>query len=101
MRTHKYLKIDKQTQKDLYEFIESSKARERRRAIAILMSNDKKSVSAIAEQLGKNPDTVYDWLNNFTAYGLEGLKDKPITGRPKKLKEEDQNSIEEVLKKSS
>ena len=34
-------------------------------------------------------DAVYDWLIKFTDLGVEGLKDKPIPGRPKKLKNND------------
>jgi len=102
MSTYKYLKIEKQTESDLYKFIEvSSKPREKKRAMAILMSNDKKSVPEIAKKLEMNPDTVYDWLINFTNGGLDGIKDKPISGRPKKLKTQNEEVIKEVLKKSS
>ncbi|MEA1983143.1 MAG: helix-turn-helix domain-containing protein [Campylobacterota bacterium] len=57
MRTNKYLKIEIQTELDLYKFIEvSNKPREKKRAIAILMSNDKKSVPEIAKRLDMNRD---------------------------------------------
>ena len=99
---NKYLKIDTQTETSLYRFIESSKKpREKKRAMAILMSGDKKSVKQISEKLEMNTDTVYDWLNYFMADGIEGIKDKPIVGRPKKLQTNDEKSIKEVLKKSS
>jgi transposase len=102
MRTNKYLKIDMQSESDLYKFIESSsKPRESRRALAVLMSNDKKSVPEIAKKIGMNSDTVYDWLINFTKYGLDGITDKPISGRPKKLRKQDEENIKEVFKKSS
>lgn len=98
---NKYLKIDTQTEASLYRFIESSKkAREKRRAMAILMSGEKKSVVEISKKLEMNTDTIYDWLILFTAEGIEGIKDKPILGRPKKLQIEDEKSIKEVLKKS-
>jgi len=102
MRTNKYLKIDAQSELSLYKFIETSnKPREKKRAMAILMSNDTKSVSEIANKFGMNPDTVYDWLINFTKDGLEGITDKPILGRPKKLRKQDEESIKEVFKKLS
>ena len=102
MRTKKYLKIDENTELELYNFIEISKQpRAKRRALAILMSNNKESVPQIAKKLNMNPDTVYDWLIKFTNYGIDGLKDKPISGRPKKLKIEHEEDIKEVLKKSS
>jgi len=102
MRTNKYLKIDTKTESDLYQFIEiSNKPREKKRALAILMSNDKKSVREIANKLGMNADTVYDWLINFQRDGLEGIKDRPISGRPKKLRIQNEQSIKEVFKKLS
>jgi len=102
MRTHKYLQIGMQQELDLYQFIEnSSKPRERKRAMAILMNHDKKSVSQIAQKLKMNPDTVYDWLVYFQKDGLQGIKDKPISGRPKKLRKSNEESIKEVFKKSS
>jgi transposase len=102
MRTNKYLKIDIQSESELYKFIEiSNKPREKKRAMAILMSSDKKSVPEIAKKIEMNPDTVYDWLINFTKDGLEGIKDRPISGRPKKLRIQNDESIKEVLKKLS
>lgn len=65
------------------------------------MSNDKKSVPEIAKKIEMNPDTVYDWLINFTKDGLEGIKDRPISGRPKKLRIQNEESIKEVFKKLS
>ena len=102
MRTKKYLKITVDRETELYSFIESSsKSREKRRALAILMSNEHKSVQEIAKKLKVNQDAVYDWLIKFTNFGIDGLKDKPIPGRPKKLKIEHKKDIKEVLKKSS
>jgi len=102
MRTKKYLKITVDRETELYSFIESSsKSREKRRALAILMSNENKTVQDIAEKLQVNQDAVYDWLIKFTNFGIDGLKDKPIPGRPKKLKIEHKKDIKEVLKKSS
>lgn len=102
MRRNKYLIIDKTTELELYNFIEkSNQKRAKKRALAILMSNNKKSVPIIAENLNMSRDTVYDWLIKFTNHGIDGLKDKPIPGRPKKLKNEHQKEIKEVLKKIS
>ena len=59
------------------------------------------SVQEIAEKLSVNQDTVYDWLVKFTNHGIKGLMDKPIPGRPRKLKTEHEKDIKDVLKKSS
>ena len=102
MRTKKYLTIDKDAELELYNFIENSdQPRAKKRALAILMSNDNKTVQDIAKNLKVNQDVVYDWLIKFTNHGIEGLKDKPIPGRPKKLRTEHEKDIKEVLKKSS
>lgn len=98
----KYIKIDKEIESVLYKFIETSRqAREKRRAMAILLNSQKVSVYNIAEKLGVNKDVVYDWIIKFTNFGIKGLQDKPIPGRPKKIKAEHQEVIKEVLKKSS
>jgi len=98
MRRKKYLKLDENTELELYSFIErSEQPRAKKRALAILMSNNKMSVPQIAEKLNMNSDTVYDWLIKFINYGITGLKDKPIPGRPKKLKIEHEKDIKEVL----
>jgi transposase len=102
MSATKYLNIDEQLELSLYKFIENSnKPREKKRAIAILMSNDKKNVREIAKKMGMNPDTVYDWLINFEKEGLEGIKDKPMPGRPKKIRVEAKENITEVFKKKA
>lgn len=99
----KYLEIDTQTESKLHKFIESSnnKSWERKRALAILMSSTKTTVNQIAKKLEMAPDTIYDWLIKFTNLGIEGLKDKPKSGRPRKIRIEHQEDIKKVLKKSS
>jgi len=97
----KYLKIDSEKEQQLLTFIESSenKGHERKRGLAILMSVNQTTVNQIAEKLKKNPDTIYDWLIKYTEKGIEGLKDRPKSGRPRKLKKEDEISIKEIFKK--
>lgn len=102
MRTNKYIKIDAELELSLYKFIEnSSKPTERKRAIAILMNSNRQSVLEIAKKIEMNPDTVYDWLIKFTNDGIQGIKNKPIAGRPKKLKTGNQTLIKEVFLKST
>jgi len=99
---NKYIKITEQIESKLYKFIEyTTKSREKKRAMAILLNSQKISVFKVADKLEVNQDAVYDWLIKFTSYGIEGLKDKPIPGRPKKLKIEHKEEIKKVLKKSS
>lgn len=98
----KYITINKETESNLYKFIEDSiQSREKRRAMAILLNSQRVSVYEIAEKLKVNKDVVYDWIIKFTNYGIKALKDKPISGRPRKIKEEHHEEIKKVLKKSS
>src|SRR5262249_18127418 len=41
--------------------------------------------TAIAARLGCHAKTVRQWLHRFNAAGLDGLGDKPIPGRPRRL----------------
>ncbi|MGK0254952.1 MAG: transposase [Mariniflexile sp.] len=43
--------------------------------------------SQTARNLHISRSTVNDWVNRFYAQGLEGLKEKPRTGRPSRLNE--------------
>jgi transposase len=101
MRGNSYIEIDEKRQKELLEFIESSKRkeRERKRAMAILLNSQKKSVKEIASMLNRNTDTVYDWLIKFKKGGIQELIDKPMPGRPKKLNSKVKDTVKEVLKK--
>lgn len=42
------------------------------------------TVRGISEQLKTDPKVVRTWLKRFTKYGIEGLYDKPRSGRPVK-----------------
>lgn len=69
--------------------------------MAILMNSNRQSVLEIAKKIEMNPDTVYDWLIKFTNDGIQGIKNKPIPGRPKKLKMANRALIKEVFLKST
>jgi transposase len=49
--------------------------------------------TAIATQLGCHAKTVRRWLHRFNAAGLDGLGDRPIPGRPRRLSEHDRGRI--------
>jgi transposase len=49
--------------------------------------------TAIAAELGCNPKTVRQWLRRFNAEGLDGLGDRPIPGRPRRLTEHERGRI--------
>jgi transposase len=49
--------------------------------------------TAIAAQLRCHPKTVREWLHRFNAKGLDGLGDRPIPGRPRRLTEHERGRI--------
>lgn len=60
------------------------KAHMREKAAALLKVADGQSPHAVAKQgllKGRDPDTVYRWLDRYEAGGLEGLLVKPGRGR--------------------
>ena len=49
--------------------------------------------TAISAELGCHAKTVRLWLHRFNAAGLDGLGDRPIPGRPRRLSEHDRGRI--------
>ena len=52
------------------------------RARLILAVADGQSATAAAKSLGLVPDTGRWWVKRFNAHGLDGLNDRPRSGRP-------------------
>lgn len=65
-----------------------------RRSLMILMSHHKSPVSYIASVCGVTCETVVDRIRAYELEGVAGLRDKPRSGRPRKIGEEE---IQELL----
>jgi transposase-like protein len=52
------------------------------RARIVLAAADGASNAAIGRTLGVTDDTVRKWRRRFCQHGLDGLRDRPRTGRP-------------------
>ena len=63
------------------------------RAKMVLRSQQGVSGHQIAKDLGRDPDTVYLWLDRFDKEGLSGLKDRPRSGRPAEYTEQERGQI--------
>jgi transposase len=59
--------------------------RVRRRAHALLLLSEGRSVVAVARLFATAPHRVRTWRSRFLARGRHGLADEPRTGRPPKL----------------
>ena len=57
-------------------------ARQVERAQIIWQAHQGHAVTAVADHLRLNPQTVRDWLKRFNAGGLAGLDDRPRSGKP-------------------
>ncbi|MEV0192347.1 helix-turn-helix domain-containing protein [Kitasatospora purpeofusca] len=55
-------------------------------------------VAVIAAELGCSAKTVRWWLHRFNALGVEGLEDRPISGRPRRLGEWERSRIIALVK---
>ncbi|MEU1510512.1 helix-turn-helix domain-containing protein [Kitasatospora sp. NPDC005748] len=68
------------------------------RARIIELSWNGLRVAAIAAELGCHAKTVRWWLHRFNDLGLEGMEDRPITGRPRRLTEAERSRIIALVK---
>jgi len=78
----KKLTAEEQSAIDKLARSRTAPAREVERAHIILLASRGKRVPAIAKELELTEITVRTWLQRFNAAGLEGLQDRPRSGRP-------------------
>jgi transposase len=79
---------------------EDSRARVRRRAHTILLSDQGYSRQAIAGIYQTKADTVSDAIDAWEAHGFEGLYDAPRSGRPTALNDAEQARAIELIKET-
>jgi transposase len=79
---------------------EGETRRIRQRAHAVLLSHSGKTVNELAETFEVNRDTVRDWFDTWERDGVQGLADKPRTGKPPILTPVEQAQAVELLKKN-
>lgn len=72
----------------------------RQRATAIRMLHLGKHPSEVAEVLAVSLPTIYNWHANWREEGLEGLANRPKSGRPAIADEEYCQVLEQTLEKS-
>lgn len=69
----------------------------RRRAHAILLSDQEHTINQISEILQVRRDAVSRWLKQWEALGLAGLTDKPRSGRTPILDEHDHERLQVLV----
>ena len=60
-------------------------ARTRVRLLGVVNALSGMPVAAAARAVGAGRATLYDWLGRYRAEGIEGLRDRPKSGRPRLL----------------
>ena len=61
---------------------------------------DNHIASHVAKSLGRVRSWAYKWLDRFKEYGIDGMYDKPRTGRPPKISKEKLVTIESLIAKN-
>ncbi len=94
------MSLTKTSFEKIYGDEENVKTKERMLLVLNVVYQDKISAH-VARDLHRNRIWACVWLKRYEKEGLEGLKNKPISGRPSELSEEDICSIKTTLKESN
>jgi len=78
---------------------QDKRAEVRQRAMAIRLLHLGHKPEAVAEQQMVSVPTIYNWHRLWREQGIEGLANKPKTGRPSKATEAYCRKLEEMLEK--
>ena len=94
-RKHEKLEVTAGDRKELEALLRSPKTSQSLalRARIVLLCDSGKTVEEVAAALSASSRSVYKWRNRFKASGLEGLKDLPRSGQPKKLSADKVNEV--------
>jgi len=69
--------------------------------LIIRISTDKQHIELVASELHKSRAWAYKWYKRYNEEGLEGLRDKPRSGRPSFVDEEEIIIIKQELSASN
>jgi len=98
-----YLKVSKAKEKELFDFMKGTKNKEEyRRASAVKHKLEGIPYRTIARNLDVNYRNVYNWIQEYKEYGLDGIKSKrKNAGRiPKISSDKNKQMIKEIVSKS-
>ena len=68
-----------------HQYLDAQDVKMRQRLQAAFLRKQGKTLVEIADVVGKPFNTVSDWLRRLEEEGLKSAKDKPRSGRPKRL----------------
>jgi len=86
------LRLSGSQKKELIRFMRSTKDKEEyRRASAVKQKMEGISYRNIARNVGINYCNVYDWINNYRKYGIDGITNKRMNAGRKPVISTDKN----------
>jgi transposase len=94
------LKLSDTQKKELNRFMKSTRNKEEyRRASAIKQKMEGVPNRTIARNVDINYCNVYDWINNYRKYGLDGIKNKRMNAGRKPVISSDRNKemVKEIV----
>lgn len=94
------LELSTVQKKKLFSFMKSTRDKEEyRRASAVKQKMEGVPYRKIAKNLGVNYRNVYDWINNYRKYGLDGIRNKRKNGGRKPVISTDRNKqmVKDIL----
>jgi transposase len=75
------LELSMVQKKELLLFMKSTPCKEEyRRAYAVKQKMEGRPYRTIAKDIGINYRNVYDWINNYRKYGLDGIRNRRKNG---------------------
>ncbi len=69
--------------------------------LVIRVSLDKQHIESVAQELHRARSWAYKWYKRYNDEGLEGLKDKPRSGKPSVIPKEVKDEIRQELSESN
>jgi transposase len=69
----------------------------RQRAMGLRLLHERQAQKEVAEIMAVSQPTVYDWHHRWQENGLEGLANRPKSGRPRKTDHSYVKRLEEVI----
>ena len=75
------LELSRVQKRELFLFMKSTREKEEyRRAYAVKQKMEGVPYRTIAKDIGVNYRNVYDWINNYRKFGLEGIRNRRKSG---------------------
>lgn len=79
---------------------DNSNSNTRFRAHAIILSSKGYSINTLSDIFDVDRDTISIWMNSWEDGGINALFDEHRSGRPKLINDEQENSIEAIIKEN-